>query len=62
MLDWADMVFVMEKRHKILLQERFHCAAPIQVLGIPDEYTYMDEELINMLRDALTPYLGASGW
>ncbi|MFB9864669.1 low molecular weight protein tyrosine phosphatase family protein [Rufibacter immobilis] len=59
-LVWADLVFVMEKKHKQQLVSRFGTTArekEIVVLNIPDEYGYMDEELITMLKTAVTPYL-----
>jgi len=57
MIQWADIIFVMEKRHKQLLQERFNIDKKIIVLDIPDEYQYMDEELIGMLENGVAPYL-----
>jgi protein-tyrosine phosphatase len=56
MLLWADIIFVMEKRHKQLLEQRFENALhdkQVVVLDIPDEYDYMDEDLIGMLKDAV---------
>lgn len=60
LLAWADMVFVMEKRHKERLFAQFGDLAnekQIVVLDIPDEYQYMDEELVGMLEEAVVPYL-----
>ncbi len=56
MLQWADVVFVMEKRHKQRLSQRFEKALgdkKVVILDIPDDYVYMDEELAEMLRDAV---------
>ena len=50
----------MEKRHRVRLQEKFTEAIAgkeIIVLNIPDEYEYMDEELVAMLQDMIHPYL-----
>ena len=58
LIDWADMVFVMEKRHKQQLVERFVLDKQVIVLDIPDDYQYMDEELIEMIKLSLLPYLG----
>jgi protein-tyrosine phosphatase len=58
LLDWADMVFVMEKRHKQILLEKFPLDKQIIVLDIPDDYQYMDPELIAMIRSSLLPHLG----
>ncbi|MFO0629369.1 MAG: hypothetical protein U0325_27585 [Polyangiales bacterium] len=49
---WADVVFVMEARHRELLRERFGAAArarEIVVLDIPDQWQADDPELVAML-------------
>jgi predicted protein tyrosine phosphatase len=60
LLAWADLIFVMEKRHRAQLRERFLSEIQeknIIVLDIPDEYEYMDEELIELLECSVFPYL-----
>ncbi|MBS1771943.1 MAG: protein tyrosine phosphatase [Bacteroidetes bacterium] len=58
LLDWSDIIFTMEKRHRDILAERYDIASKrIIVLDIPDEYEYMDEELVKMLEDMAQPYL-----
>ncbi|WP_257669817.1 protein tyrosine phosphatase [Parapedobacter tibetensis] len=51
-IQWVDMILVMEKRHKEILQVKF-CNwilnKEIIVLSIPDEYNYMDPELVTIL-------------
>jgi predicted protein tyrosine phosphatase len=57
---WADLIFVMENKHRQHIQQQFPNAFEadkIIVLDIPDEYPYMDEELISMLQAAVLPYL-----
>jgi predicted protein tyrosine phosphatase len=59
LLLWADVVFVMEKRHGEILRERFPEAADsreIVCLGISDDYRFMDEELVAMLRAGVAGY------
>ena len=59
-IEWADLIFVMEKKHKQRLQENFEGALidkQLIVLDIPDEYTYMDEELIAEIDAKVAPYL-----
>lgn len=49
---WADIIFVMEKKHKNRLLAQFNrllAYKTIHVLDIPDEYQYMDAELITEL-------------
>lgn len=47
---WADFIFVMEKKHKNRLVSEFKKMLdhkPIFVLDIPDEYKYMDTDLVS---------------
>ena len=57
LIGWADMIFVMEKQHKQIMIERFRIDKQIIVLDIPDEYKYMDPELIEMIKTSVAPYL-----
>ncbi|HYG02994.1 MAG TPA: protein tyrosine phosphatase [Chryseosolibacter sp.] len=60
LIKWADVIFVMEKRHKHLLQEKFNqslMGKEMIVLDIADDYPYMDEELIDILKTSVGPYL-----
>jgi predicted protein tyrosine phosphatase len=53
---WADRIFVMEKKHKNCLIAKFTqmlSYKPIHILDIPDEYRYMDPELIAELQNAM---------
>jgi protein-tyrosine phosphatase len=57
---WADIIFAMEKRHKQRMMERFPSETEgkeIVVLDIPDEYQYMDEELVEAIKLSVGPYL-----
>lgn len=56
---WAELIFVMEQKHKQNIKEKFLQQIQhkkIIVLDIPDDYHYMDEELIHILQSALSPY------
>jgi predicted protein tyrosine phosphatase len=60
LINWAEMIFVMEKRHKQRLQDKFDQllnGKEIVILDIEDNYQYMDEELIATLKISVTPYL-----
>lgn len=60
MLEWADSVFVMETRHRKVIQSRFAASsrsAPIVVLRIADDYGFMDQALIDILWQRMKPYL-----
>jgi len=52
LLEWADVVFVMEEEQKEEIKQRFpECRKNIIVLDIPDIYSYMDERLIILLKE-----------
>ena len=59
LLKWADQIFVMEDKHRARLQKGYKDIASqkeIVVLGIPDEYKFMDPELIEILQVSVQPY------
>lgn len=59
-LGWADLIFVMEKRHLALLRRKFPEALigkKIITLQIPDEFEFMQAELLDELRGKLAPHL-----
>jgi predicted protein tyrosine phosphatase len=50
---WAEVIFVMEEKHKSRLQAEYGRLVenkPLYVLDIPDEYRYMDTELVDELK------------
>lgn len=52
LLEWADVAVGMEKRHRDILRQKFRGALPddrILTLGIPDDYDYMDADLVALL-------------
>lgn len=51
-LRWADIVFVMEQNQKAKIKEVFSFLTlpRIENLNIPDDYEFMDEELIEILQ------------
>ncbi|WP_447640867.1 MULTISPECIES: low molecular weight protein tyrosine phosphatase family protein [Chitinophagaceae] len=57
---WADLIFVMEKKHKLRLMDMFSVEVKnkkIIILDIEDEYEYMNPELIDMIKISVDPYL-----
>ncbi|WP_440974657.1 low molecular weight protein tyrosine phosphatase family protein [Pseudomonas koreensis] len=57
---WADVIFVMERKHLNRLQAEYARLLehkPIHTLDIPDDYRFMDLELVDILEDAVKPYL-----
>ena len=61
LIGWADIIFVMEKVHKQKLSKKFQHFIKFKrviCLDIPDEYDYMDVDLINILNQKVLPLLG----
>jgi len=59
-IEWAELIFVMEYKHKDRLKAEFNRLLQykkIIVLDIPDDYQYMDEELVGLLRESVEVYL-----
>lgn len=60
LITWADIIFVMEKKHKQRLCENFPDEMQnkeVFVLDIADDYGYMDEALIEIIQASVVPYL-----
>ena len=54
LLLWADAIVVMEKHHRNFIRKQFpdiYTDKKIVCLYIPDEYDYMQKELIYILRE-----------
>lgn len=59
-LEGVDFIFVMEKAHQEKLNRHFKAhlkQARIVCLNIPDDYDYMQPELVSILKVRVTPYL-----
>lgn len=59
-IGWADIVFVMEKSHLAKLRQKFGAALDgkrIVVLRIPDEFTFMQQELVDELQAKVAEHL-----
>ena len=59
-LEWADQIVVMESVHRKRLNERFKSSLKgkrITVLGIPDQYEFMDERLVEILKRKASIFL-----
>lgn len=53
LLEWADVAVCMEKTHRDFIRQKFRGALPddrILTLGIPDDYEFMDTELVRLLQ------------
>lgn len=60
LVGWADLIFVMEKKHLARLRERFGDVVEeksVICLHIPDDYEYMDEDLIALLKSTVGEHI-----
>lgn len=59
-IEWADIVFVMETVHRDKLARRYRPllrAKRVVVLGIPDDYAYMQAELVALLEARVRKFI-----
>lgn len=58
-LNWADLVLVMETGQRAKVRELYmNLELPdIEILNIPDDYEFMDEELVSILTDRINDSL-----
>lgn len=59
-IGWADLVFVMEKKHLRRLRDRFAgeiSGKRVICLNIPDDYQFMQPELVSLLEASVMPHL-----
>ncbi|MGC5325464.1 low molecular weight protein tyrosine phosphatase family protein [Brevibacillus sp. SYSU BS000544] len=59
-IGWADLIFVMEKKHLRRLKDKFGQILfdkKVINLDIPDDYQYMDDELIEILKVRVGDYI-----
>jgi predicted protein tyrosine phosphatase len=60
LVEWADIIFVMEKIHLNRLNKKFKNVLRnkrVHVLGIPDQYEFMEPALIDLLKGRVLPRL-----
>ena len=60
LLEWAQIIFVMEKAHRNRLAKKFKASMKDQrviCLDIPDEYEFMDPELVKRLQATVPRHL-----
>lgn len=64
LVGWADVIFVMEKKHADRIKEAFGDLLSdrrLICLRIPDDFPYMHPELIALLRDRVSEHLPHPG-
>lgn len=61
LIEWADVVLVMEKSHKSKISRKFQPLLrnkKVDVLNIPDHFQFMDPLLVEILRTRVPSYVG----
>lgn len=59
-IKWADLIIVMENKHKQRLSANFRQELgrkKLIVLDIPDDYKFMAPELIEILQESIDPII-----
>jgi predicted protein tyrosine phosphatase len=58
LIDWADVVFVMEYKHRDIIKQQFNIHhKQLVVLNIEDDYQFNDPELVEILKAGLADWL-----
>ncbi len=60
LVGWADIIFCMEKKHVRRLKEKYSdiiTDKTVICLNIPDDYSYMDDDLCELLESVVPEYL-----
>ncbi len=60
---WADLIFVMEEMHFSRIRANFRSDVEhkaVYVLDIPDDYEFMDPELVDLITTAVTAIIDSS--
>ncbi len=60
LLQWADLIFVMERAHRSRLSSRFRPwlgGKRLVCLDIPDDYDFMQPALVGLLERKVAPFL-----
>jgi predicted protein tyrosine phosphatase len=60
LIEWADIIFVMERAHRNRVSGKFKTwlrDKQVVVLGIPDDYEFMDPGLVRLLEARVIPHL-----
>lgn len=60
LIEWADIIFVMERTHRTKVQSRYRSALKgkrLICLHIPDDYDFMDPGLVRLLKAKIPQHL-----
>jgi predicted protein tyrosine phosphatase len=59
-IEWADHIFVMEEKHRQILEQKYPTQihmTQVTCLDVGNEYQYMEEELVTVLEELLQEFL-----
>ena len=58
-IQWADLILVMEEEYAAWIRGHFRALdlPAIKSLDIPDEYTYMDAGLVELIQSCVEPHI-----
>lgn len=59
-LRWADLILVMEDKHKARIRAEYRDEVrykALHVLDVPDDYQFMQPELVDLLRLKVAPFI-----
>lgn len=59
-VEWADLIFVMEKQHAAKLKQRFAACLrgkKVVCLDVPDRFRFMQPELVTLLQQKVGRHL-----
>lgn len=62
-IEWADLILVMERNHRTKLNRKFReylGGKRVVVLGIPDEYDYMEARLVEILKERCARFVSSA--
>lgn len=65
LIEWADVIFVMEKTHRNKVRQKFKDllgGKRLICLDIPDNYDRMDPELVALLERKVSRYISGSSF
>jgi predicted protein tyrosine phosphatase len=60
---WADAILVMENKHRERVRADFPGESnfkPMHALDIPDDYQFMDDDLVELIKSAVGPIIAAT--
>lgn len=59
-VEWADLIFVMEKQHRVKLKHKFAMSLQgkrVVCLDVPDRFQFMQPELVALLQQKVSQHL-----